>query len=66
MSHSNVHLVKTICPLMLNNNFKCSHSNLEKEYIAGMATGDYKCVDCGAVGWGKNWPKNEQNRKDDE
>ena len=44
---------------------ECSHSNLEKEYISGMATGDYKCVDCGAVGWGKNWPENEQNRKED-
>ena len=40
---------------------ECSHSNLEKEYISGMATGDYKCVDCGAVGW----PENEQNRKED-
>lgn len=49
----------------MKENNECSHSNLTKEYIAGMATGDYKCVDCGATGWGKNWPEDGRKKEED-
>ncbi|MCX1900736.1 hypothetical protein JDV57_24290 [Escherichia coli] len=50
----------------MNSKQKCSHSNLEKEYYLGSATGDYKCLDCGEVGFGKDWPEKERGKNDNE
>lgn len=36
----------------------CPHSNLEKEYELGSATGDYICTRCGESGYGRHWPQN--------
>ncbi|MBQ4755177.1 hypothetical protein FD848_24005 [Escherichia coli] len=52
--------------LYVNSKQKCSHSNLEKEYYLGSATGDYKCLDCGEVGFGKDWPEKERSKNDNE
>nr|QPI19819.1 putative DNA methylase [Edwardsiella ictaluri] len=43
---------------------KCEHNNLEKEYYLGSATGDYVCVDCGATGYGRDWPEREAENDD--
>ncbi|PAZ42480.1 hypothetical protein APU35_00885, partial [Escherichia coli] len=51
---------------VVNSKQKCSHSNLEKEYYLGSATGDYKCLDCGEVGFGKDWPEKERSKNDNE
>lgn len=51
---------------MEKNKNECKHDNLTKEYINGMSTGDYKCLDCGAVGWGRQWPENERDHKEKE
>ncbi|WP_370556968.1 hypothetical protein [Edwardsiella tarda] len=44
---------------------KCAHHNLEKEYYLGSATGDYVCVDCGEVGYGRDWPEREAKKDED-
>lgn len=41
------------------NGTHCDHPNLVKEYEGGMATGDYVCSTCGATGWGRNWPEDD-------
>jgi hypothetical protein len=38
----------------------CDHSNLEKEYDLGSATGDYVCTQCGEAGFGSDWPERER------
>lgn len=38
----------------------CNHKNLEKEYHAGSATGDYVCKQCGRAGYGQNWVEKEK------
>lgn len=37
----------------------CDHPNLDKEYMNGMATGDYVCTTCGETRWGSSWNKEE-------
>ncbi len=39
----------------------CPHPSLEKEYMGGMATGDYVCTTCGETRWGSDW--NEKPNK---
>lgn len=42
----------------------CTHSSLSKEYHLGSATGDFICDDCGKAGFGRDWPKQEQEAKE--
>jgi len=39
----------------------CNHTNLEKEYYLGIATGDWACTQCGEAGPGRDWPEKEKN-----
>ncbi|MCM3141280.1 hypothetical protein [Brevibacillus sp. MER 51] len=39
---------------------KCRHKNLRKEYIMGSQTGDFECLDCGRMGYGRDWPEKER------
>lgn len=41
----------------------CNHSELEKEYDLGTATGDYVCTKCGESGMGSDWNEQKANPK---
>jgi hypothetical protein len=41
----------------------CKHPHVVSEYALGKRTGDYVCTTCGEVGWGKNWPEEELEAK---
>lgn len=40
-------------------NKPCDHTNLDKEYYLGSATGDYVCVTCGKSDVGSSWNQQE-------
>ena len=41
----------------------CVHSKLIQERILGAGTGDYRCISCGEIGWGSDWPEKIKKAK---